>query len=80
VYIIYIRESCYFSPMYTFKKAIKNFEVTITNKTEYVVHKLNFTSHSQPIQIRTQSDEVIKARVQVFNCINVKPKSERVSK
>ena len=50
---------------------------TVMNKTEYVVHKLNFGSHCQPIQIRKQSDEVIKARVQVINCINVKPKSEK---
>jgi hypothetical protein len=43
---------------------------------EYVVHKLNFGSHCQPIQIRRQHVEVIKARVQVIYCINVKPKSE----
>ena len=39
----------------------------ITNKIEYVVHKLNFGSHCQPIQIGKQSDEVIKARGQVIN-------------
>ena len=52
--------------------------LTVTNKTEYVVHKPNFGSHRQLIQIRKkkQSDEVIKARVQVVDCINVKPKIE----
>ena len=57
--------------------SIKFGDYIVTNKTEYIVHKLNFSSHCQPIQIRKQSDEVIKARVQVINCINVKPKSEK---
>ena len=48
----------------------------ITNKTEYVVHKLNFGSHCQLVQIIKQSDEVTKARVHVINWINVKPESE----
>ena len=46
------------------------------NKTKFIVHKLNFGFHCQPIQIRKQSDEVIKAKIQVINYINVKPKSE----
>ena len=50
---------------------------TIMNKTRYIVHKLNLGSHCQSNQIRTQSDGVIKARVQVMYCINVKPKSEK---
>jgi hypothetical protein len=33
---------------------------------------LNFGSHCEPIHIIKQSDEVIKARVQVIDCINVK--------
>jgi hypothetical protein len=33
------------------------------------------------IQIRKQSDEVMKAKVEIINCINVKPKKvKRVSK
>ena len=41
------------------------------NNIEYVVCKPNFSSHCQSIQIKKQSDEVIKARVQVINCIRV---------
>ena len=47
------------------------------NKIECIVHKLNFGSHCQLIQIRKQSDQVIKARVQVINYIIVKPKIEK---
>jgi hypothetical protein len=48
---------------------------TVTNKHEYVVHKLNFGSHLLADSNQKQSEQVIKARVQVINCINVKPKS-----
>jgi hypothetical protein len=47
--------------------------LTITNKIEYSVHKLNFGFHCQPIQITKQNDEATKIRVEVINCINVKP-------
>ena len=48
----------------------------VLNKIECIVHELNFSSHYQPIQIIKQSDEVIKLRDQIIDCINVKPKSE----
>ena len=50
----------------------------VKNKIKYVIHKLNLRSHCQLIQIIKQSDEFIIARVQVINCINVKPKSKEV--
>ena len=53
--------------------------IIITNKIEYVVHKLNFNSHCKLIQMMKQSDEVIIERVQVIKCINVKPKIEKCS-
>ena len=49
----------------------------ITNKIQYVIHKLNFSSHCKLIQIMIQSDEMIIEIVQVIKCINVKPKSEK---
>ena len=53
---------------------------TITNKTEYVVHKLNFGSHYQPIQIKKQSDQSKSPSNQLHKCETKKWKGFRVSK
>ena len=56
---------------------------TITNKTEYVVYKLNFGSHCQPIQIRKQSDQSDQSKSpsnQMHKCETKKWKKFRVSK
>ena len=47
------------------------------NNIEYVVHKLNLGSHCQLIQINKTKWSSDQSKVQVINCINVKPKSEK---
>ena len=64
----------------TFQQTINT--LTVMTEIECVVHELNVGSHSQPIQIRNKSDEVIKAKVQVSIALmwNRKVKRVRVSK
>ena len=54
-----------------FEEVVKLPLALVWHPPEYVVHKLKFGSHCEPIQIIIQSGEVIKARVQVLSCITV---------
>ena len=75
--ILFHRFLCWMNERYDSSLHVHEFSFTVTNKTEYIVHKLNFGSHCQSIQIRRQSDEVINVRVQTINYINVKSKSKK---